>query len=343
MIQPRRPNVPGPSGEAPPPAAARQEPAATARLPATLVAVVGAVVCVPGVPTAAALAAGVVIALTVGNPLLAQTRSLAKRLLPLSVVGLGAGMDLAAVARTGAHGVGYTIATIAACAALGALVARPLRVDRRTGILVTVGTAICGGSAIAAAAPVIRADDHQISVSLATVFLLNSLALLVFPPLGRLAHLDEPAFGLWAALAIHDTSSVVGAALQYGPTALSIATTVKLARALWIVPVTVALAALERRRGGQGGGAGGKPPWFIVGFVVAAAIATYVPGMRPAGHVVALVAQRALVLTLFLIGLGLSRAALRGVGARPLLLGVALWIAMGTGTLAAIRLGLHAG
>ena len=314
-----------------------------ARLPSILVVLVGVAVLHPLVPTAAALAAGVVIALTFGNPLLERTRSLAKTLLPLSVVGLGAGMDLGVVARTGAHGIGYTIASISACSLLGLLAGRLLAVTRRTGILVTVGTAICGGSAIAAAAPVIGADDEEISVSLATVFLLNSVALLIFPPLGHLAHLGEQGFGLWAALAIHDTSSVVGAALQYGPTALSVATTVKLARALWIVPVTIFLATLERRRGGRSTGATRKPPWFILGFVLAAAVATYVPGMRGAGHAVAYMAQRALVLTLFLIGLGLSRAALRGVGARPLVLGVTLWVAMGVGTLAAIHLGLQAG
>jgi uncharacterized integral membrane protein (TIGR00698 family) len=310
---------------------------------AGVLVIAGAVVsCLPGVPAALALALGIAIAVTVGNPFAERTRPLVRKLLPASVVGLGGAMDLAVVAHAGAHGIGYTIATIAACALLGIVVGRALRVERRTGLLVTVGTAICGGSAIAAAAPVIGAEDREISVALATVFVLNSLALLVFPPIGHAAGLGEAAFGLWAALAIHDTSSVVGAAMQYGHTALQVATTVKLARALWIVPVTLVLGVIERRRSGGQVKGGAKPPWFILGFVATAALATYVPVLRPAGLVVSDIARRALVLTLFLIGLGLSRASLRAVGARPLVMGVALWIAMGVGTLAAIHLGLSA-
>jgi uncharacterized integral membrane protein (TIGR00698 family) len=295
---------------------------------------------IPGVPAAAALAAGVAIALVLGNPLAARTRVLSRKLLPASVVGLGGAMDLVAVGRAGLRGVGYTIASIAGCMALGALLSRALRVERRTGLLVSVGTAICGGSAIAAAGPVLGADDRETSVALGTVFVLNSVALLVFPGVGHAAGLSEPSFGLWAALAIHDTSSVVGAALQYGPIALSIATTVKLARALWIVPLTLGLGAAERARGGAAGKRGGQPPWFILGFVAAAALATFVPALRPAGHLVAVIAQRALVVTLFLVGVGLSREALRAVGPRPLALGVALWLAMGVTTLAAVKAGL---
>jgi uncharacterized integral membrane protein (TIGR00698 family) len=292
------------------------------------------------VPAAAALAAGVAIALVLGNPLAARTRVLSRKLLPASVVGLGGAMDLVAVGRAGLRGVGYTLASIAGCMALGALLSRALRVERRTGLLVSVGTAICGGSAIAAAGPVLGADDREMSVALGTVFVLNSVALLVFPGVGHAAGLSEPSFGLWAALAIHDTSSVVGAALQYGPIALSIATTVKLARALWIVPLTLGLGAAERARGGAAGKRGGQPPWFILGFVAAAALATFVPALRPAGHLVAVIAQRALVVTLFLVGVGLSREALRAVGPRPLALGVALWLAMGVTTLAAVKAGL---
>ena len=311
-------------------------------LGSVLVPAAAVVACIPGVPAALALAAGIALALTVGNPWPARTRALTRKLLPAAVVGLGCAMNLAAVVRTGISGLGYTIATIAACAALGVVLARALRVERRTGLLVTVGTAICGGSAIAAAAPVLGAEDREISVALATVFVLNSVALLLFPLLGRAANLAEPAFGLWAALAIHDTSSVVGAALQYGPTALAVATTVKLARALWIVPVTLVLGEVERRRTSRSGKATGRPPWFILGFVAAAALVTYVPSLHPAGDLVAKVAGRALVLTLFLIGLGLSRASLKAVGVRPFALGIALWVAMGAGTFAAIQLGVSA-
>ncbi len=323
----------------------------SSRSPRDLVAfvlvVAGAVLSlVPGFPSVAALAGGMLIAVTVGNPLASATRALSRKLLPAAVIGLGGAMDLVAIGRAGLHGFGYTVASIAGCAALGVLLSRLLHVERRTGLLVTVGTAICGGSAIAAAGPVLGADDRELSVALGTVFVLNSVALLVFPAVGHLAGLPEPAFGLWAALAIHDTSSVVGAALQYGPMALSIATTVKLARALWIVPVTLALAALERaRRRGDGaataaGARRAHPPWFILGFVAAAALATYVPSLRPAGLALSELARRALVLTLFLIGLGLSRASLRAVGPRPLALGIALWIVMAASTLAAVKAGL---
>jgi uncharacterized integral membrane protein (TIGR00698 family) len=301
----------------------------------------GAIVsAIPGVPAAAALAGGVAVALTVGNPLAGRTRAAAQRLLPLSVIGLGGAMDLVAVGRAGYHGVVTTVVTIAACLGLGALLARALRVDRRTGLLVTVGTAICGGSAIAAAAPVVGAEERELSVSLATVFVLNAVALVVFPPVGHALGLTEPSFGLWAALAIHDTSSVVGAGLAYGPRALQVATTVKLARALWIVPLTLGLGAVERARGVDAGRGKGKAPWFIVGFVAAAALATWIPALRPAGHLVAEVARRALVVTLFLIGVGLSREALRRVGPRPLALGLALWLLMGGATLAAVKAGL---
>jgi uncharacterized integral membrane protein (TIGR00698 family) len=302
----------------------------------------GAGCCVPGVPAAAALASGAAVALTLGNPLSRRTGPLARRLLPAAVVGLGGAMDLAQVARAGARGAGYTVVSIAATLALGWLLARRLGVDRRTGALVAVGTAICGGSAIAAAAPVVGADERETSVALGTVFLLNSVALLVFPPVGHLAGLGEPAFGLWAALAIHDTSSVVGAALQYGPVATTVATTVKLARALWIVPVTLGLGLAIRRRGGEAGRRGGRPPWFILGFLLVAAAATFAPGLAPAGHAAAAVARQAMVLTLFLVGLGLSRASLRAVGLRPLLLGLLLWSLAAAGTLAAVRLGLAA-
>jgi len=324
----------------PAPALVKVEP--PARWRAGLVLLAGAAACVPGVPAAAALAAGVLIAVVVGNPLAHRTRPIARKLLPAAVVGLGGAMDLDEVLRAGARGLGYTVISIGAALAMGWLLSRLLGVERRTATLVTVGTAICGGSAIAAAAPVIGAEDRELSVALGTVFVLNSVALLVFPPLGHAAGLGEPAFGLWAALAIHDTSSVVGAAMQYGPTALAVATTVKLARALWIVPVTLALGVLERRRGGTGVRSGGHPPWFILGFLAVAAATTWWPALRPAGHALAAVARQAMVLTLYLVGLGLSRENLRAVGVRPLLLGLGLWILTAAGTLAAVLSGVAA-
>ena len=279
----------------------------------------------PVVPAAAALGAGVLLAVAVGNPYRARTSKWTHLLLQLAVVALGAGIDLRAVARAGVAGLGYTALGIAATLAAGAVLGRLLRVPRATGLLITVGTAICGGSAIAAVAPVLRAKDHEVSVALATVFLLNSAALLLFPPIGHLVGLPEARFGLWAAVAIHDTSSVVGAALAYGPQALQVATTVKLARALWIIPLTLGIAALQARK--DGGTPGRiKLPWFILGFLLAAALFTYVPGLHPVGEYVTRAAKRALVLTLFLIGANLSPQALRSVGLRPLMLGFALWV-----------------
>ena len=289
----------------------------------------------PKVPAAAALAAGVLLAVTVGNPYQARTRKGTQLLLQLAVVALGAGIDLREVARAGLSGLGYTALGIAATLGAGALLGRLLRVPRDTGLLITVGTAICGGSAIAAVAPVLRAKDHEVSVALGTVFLLNSAALLLFPPIGHLLGLSEPSFGLWAAVAIHDTSSVVGAALAYGPQALQIATTVKLARALWIIPLTLGIAALRARKEG-GPAAPIKLPWFILGFLLAAALFTYVPGLHPVGEYVTRVAKRGLVLTLFLIGANLSPQALRTVGVRPLLLGFALWVLVASVSLGAI-------
>jgi len=309
---------------------------------AALVVFAGLATLLPFIPAAAALAAGVVLAMCFGNPLVARTRALSRWLLPAAVVGLGGAMDLPAVLRVGARGIGYTVFGIAITIALGCLLSRALSVGRRTGLLITVGTAICGGSAIAAAAPVLAANEEEISVSLGTVFLLNSAALLVFPAIGHSLALGQKPFGLWAALAIHDTSSVVGASLQYGQQALEIATTVKLARALWIVPVTLMMGVAFRNPAAEGAPRGGRRPWFILGFLAVAAATSFIPPLRAPGLVVAAVARRALVLTLFLIGLGLSRETLRAVGLRPLLLGVLLWVAAGTGTLLAILAGLIA-
>lgn len=294
----------------------------------------------PFITTAEALIAGVALALLVGNPYVAFTRKNTHRLLSWGVIGLGAGMDLRVVARAGANGLLYTVLGIATAITLGMLLARLLKVPGVTGLLISVGTAICGGSAIAAVVPVVRAKEQEASVALGTVFLLNSVALLVFPPLGHALGLSEDQFGLWAALAIHDTSSVVGAALQYGKHALEVATTVKLARALWIVPVTLAVGAWYSRRTGEAGKGQAKKPWFILGFVLAAALVTFIPALQPAGHIVSVVAKQALVLTLFLIGVNLVPSALRAVGLRPLVQGFTLWITFGGLSLAAVMLHL---
>ncbi|CAE79326.1 membrane protein [Bdellovibrio bacteriovorus HD100] len=294
----------------------------------------------PFVSSAAALVLGIVLAVALGNPYVDKTRSYTHHLLSLSVIGLGAGMDLMVVGRVGLQGIGYTVVGISFTLLLGMLIGRMLKIERDTSTLITVGTAICGGSAIAAVAPTIRAKSHEVSVALGTVFMLNACALVIFPWIGHLLNLTQTQFGLWSALAIHDTSSVVGSTLQYGPESLQVGTTVKLARALWIVPVTFLIGLFYFRGQKVEGGAGkAKKPWFILGFLIAAALVTWIPELRPVGHVVETVAKRALVVTLFLIGANLTKETLKSVGIKPFLQGVGLWIVVASCTLGAILIG----
>ncbi|HEX8954342.1 MAG TPA: putative sulfate exporter family transporter [Polyangia bacterium] len=293
-----------------------------------LVAAFAACLLLPIAP-AVALAGGAALALSLGHRRAALTGRWTRRLLQWSVVGLGAGMDLGVVARVGLHGLVYTVVGIAATLTLGAALGRWLRLPKRSALLVSLGTAICGGSAIAAAAPVLEADSEETSVALATVFLLNGVALFLFPAIGHALHLSQSSFGLWAALAIHDTSSVVGAGLAFGPAALATATAVKLARALWIAPTTAAL-------GWRRGRARAKVPLFIVGFIAAAALGTFVAPIHAIAPIVSAGARHVLVASLFLVGAGLSRTALRKTGMRPLVHGTLLWMAVGSLTLLAI-------
>ncbi len=308
---------------------------------ATLLLLLGGLLALaPFTPSAAALVGGAALALGLGNPHQERTQAWTHHLLPLAVVGLGADMNLRAVARAGLHGLAYTALSLSLVLALGWWLARLFKVERDAGLLISVGTAICGGSAIAAVAPVLRAKEQEISVALATVFLLNAAALLLFPPIGHAAGLSQDGFGLWAALAIHDTSSVVGAGLAYGPRALEVATTVKLARALWIVPLTLGIGWLVARRATVAPDAPPlKQPWFIAGFLAMAALVTFVPALHGAGQAVAFGARRLLVLTLFFIGAGLSREALRSVGLRPLLQGLVLWLLVASLGLGAVKMG----
>jgi uncharacterized integral membrane protein (TIGR00698 family) len=329
---------------------AAAQPLPVSRFATPLLVLGGILALAPFTSAALALLGGAAIALTFGNPAHAHTRTWTHRLLPLAVVGLGAEMNLGTVARVGLHGLGYTAISLSLVMIMGLLLGRYLKVDRDAGLLISIGTAICGGSAIAAAAPVLRARPHQVSVALATVFLLNAVALVIFPPIGHLVHLGQDSFGLWAALAIHDTSSVVGAGLAYGPRALEVATTVKLARALWIVPMTLGIGytvANRRRKAGLSeadlaaeDAIPVKKPWFIGGFLLVAALVTWVPVLHTAGHYVAIGAHHVLVLTLFLIGAGLSRDALKSVGFRPFLQGLLLWLLVGSLGLGAVKLGL---
>lgn len=268
-----------------------------------------------------ALAFGLVFALTLGNPFPKATPKATKWLLQGSVVGLGFGLNLHEVWAAGKTGFWFTVATIVCTLGAGWLIGRWLKVERTTSVLVSSGTAICGGSAIAAVGAVLEADTESLSVSLGTVFILNSLALFLFPPIGHALGMNQTQFGLWSAIAIHDTSSVVGAAARFGEEALRVATTVKLTRALWIVPLSIGVSFLSHRRKARI-----TIPWFILLFILAAAVRTFLPGAEPVYGGIKTAAKLGLTLTLFLIGSGLSRAALRTVGIKPLLQGVLLWI-----------------
>jgi len=268
-----------------------------------------------------ALALGIVFALFLDNPMPQASQKGAKWLLQASVVGLGFGMNLAAVWAAGRIGLGFTIATIFGTLLLGLLLGRLLRIDPQTSLLVSSGTAICGGSAIAAVGAVIGADKKALSVSLCTIFVLNAIALFIFPSIGHALGMDQRRFGLWSAIAIHDTSSVVGAAAKYGDEALSLATTVKLSRALWIFPLALGLAV------GRGKKAGGVVfPWFILFFLCAAAARSFLPQGEWFYDRAEHAAKLLLILTLFLIGSGLSKEAIRSVGVRPMVQGILLWM-----------------
>ena len=280
-----------------------------------------------------ALLVGLAFGAIATHPYPGESRQISKYLLQAAVVGLGFGMNLQEVLHAGKSGFVYTAIGIAFALIVGTLIGKMLAVQARPSFLISTGTAICGGSAIAAVGPVVGANEDEMSVSLGTIFLLNSLALFTFPAIGHSLRLSQTQFGLWAALAIHDTSSVVGASAKYGTIALAIGTTVKLARALWIVPVTVTTAVAK----------GSKTriqwPWFILFFCLAAVANTYLfPGSR-FYHLLTNLGKLMLVFTLFLIGATLSPAALRKVGPRPLLQGVLLWIIVAVTSLLAIRAG----
>ena len=286
------------------------------------------------VSPAVALAAGIVFGLLLPHPFASESRDLSRLLLQASVVALGFGMNLHQVVHAGASGFLYTAVSIVSAIALGTLLGRLLSVQPKAAFLITCGTAICGGSAIAAIAPITKASDEDMAVSLGTVFTLNAVALLAFPAIGFAFHLTQSQFGLWAALAIHDTSSVVGAAAHYGPQALTVGTTVKLARALWIVPLALATAAVSRSSTRI------QWPWFILYFCLAAVANTYVHTLATVFDTFAKLGRCGLTVTLFLIGSGISKATLRKVGVRPMLQGVVLWIVIATLSLWAIHAGL---
>ena len=280
-----------------------------------------------------ALLAGLVFGAIATHPYKNESRTLSKILLQSAVVGLGFGMNLQQVLHAGRSGFVYTAIGIAFAMTIGTLLGKCIAVRPRAAFLISTGTAICGGSAIAAVGPITGATEDEMSVSLGTIFVLNSVALLTFPTIGLWLNLSQTQFGLWAALAIHDTSSVVGASAKYGAVALAVGTTVKLARALWIVPLSLGTAAV------MGSKTRIQWPWFILFFCLAAVANTYLfPGAR-AYQFLSGAGKLMLVITLFLIGASLSPATLRSVGPRPLLQGILLWIVVAVTSLLAIRAG----
>jgi uncharacterized integral membrane protein (TIGR00698 family) len=300
---------------------------------AKIIFILALILCLSGwISAPVALTLGIIFGLSMQHPYPQFSRSAARILLQVSVVALGFGMNLQEILKAGISGFVYTALGISFSLVAGLAIGRILLIGGNASYLITAGTAICGGSAIAAIGPILRADDEEMAVSLGTVFILNSIALLIFPPIGNSLHLTQSQFGLWAALAIHDTSSVVGAAAKYGAQALVVGTTVKLARALWIVPLALATAAVKHSKTHV------PLPWFILFFCLAAVANTYLPGFGNFDRWAFSAGRLGLTATLFLIGTGISVATLKSVGWRPLLQGVLLWIMVATVTLYLIRM-----
>ena len=285
-----------------------------------------------------ALFVGLIFALCFGAPCQKFNKKLSKQLLQASVVGLGFGMNLVQSLKSGAEGMLFTIISVALVMIIGVWLGRRMRIEQKTSYLISSGTAICGGSAIAAVGGVLKANENQMAVSLGVVFILNAIALFVFPPIGRMLGMSDGQFGTWAAIAIHDTSSVVGAGQAYSATACEIATLVKCTRALWIIPLAFFTAYLYRNDASSTGKTKVAVPWFIVLFVVAMVVNTYTPEsltstMQPIYQGIAMLAKRMMTVVLFAIGAGLSLKVVRQVGLRPLVLAVVLWIVIGIGSL----------
>ena len=278
-----------------------------------------------------ALLGGLIYGFTVPHPFHVESKRLAAFLLQASVVALGFGMNLHQVLQAGRSGFLYTAVSITVAMLLGLGFGYLLHVGKKSSFLISAGTAICGGSAIAAVGPIAEANEEEMGVSLGAVFILNSAALFLFPLIGYALHMSQAQFGLWSALAIHDTSSVVGATAKYGPTALAIGTTIKLARALWIVPLSLVTAITLKSK------ARIRWPWFILVFCLAALLNTLLPEFDRAFGALNHLGKIGLTVTLFLIGTGLNRQTLKRVGLRPLLQALVLWIIVGAGALALIQ------
>lgn len=283
-----------------------------------------------------ALFLGLIFALVFGKTFPKFNKKMSKYLLQYSVVGLGFGMNLQASLQSGKEGMTFTIISVLGTMLLGWFIGRKLvKVERNTSYLISSGTAICGGSAIAAVGPVIKARDEEMSVALGTIFILNAIALFIFPVIGHWLNMDQQQFGTWAAIAIHDTSSVVGAGQAYGEEALKVATTIKLTRALWIIPLALVTTVIFKNKGQRI-----SIPWFIFFFIAAMIFSTYVLSASPTGAAIGNAingfARKSLTITLFFIGASLSPDVLKKVGIKPLIQGILLWAAISLSTLAYI-------
>ena len=278
---------------------------------------------------------GLVYALLCGQAYPTFNKNVSKKLLQYSVIGLGFGMNLQASLASGKEGMLFTIVSVIGTLLIGMFIGcKVLKLNRNTSYLISSGTAICGGSAIAAVGPIIKAKDTDMSMALATVFILNAIGLFLFPILGHWLELSQQEFGTWAAIAIHDTSSVVGAGAAYGEEALQVATTIKLTRALWIIPLALVTSVIFRSEGKKI-----NIPWFILFFILTMLINTYLLADYPEiGKFIAGIARKGLIITMFFIGASLSVDVIKSVGIRPLLQGVLLWIIISAASLAYILL-----
>lgn len=268
-----------------------------------------------------ALLLGIAVAQFIGHPYLHLNHKATHLLLQISVVGLGFGMDIDTALKAGREGFLFTVVSIFSILIVGYILGKFLKINKETSFLISVGTAICGGSAIAAVSPVINAKEKQISVALGTIFILNSIALFIFPTIGHLLKMSQTQFGLWCAIAIQDTSSVVGASSKYGNEALQIATTIKLTRALWIIPIAFLSSSIFKSKDAKI-----KIPYFIGLFVIAIALNTYIPFFKEIGNYIVNISKIGMTITLFLIGAGLSKSTLISVGFKPIVQGVILWV-----------------
>lgn len=271
-----------------------------------------------------ALFLGLIIALIIGNPIEKYNSGISKKLLQISVIGLGFGMNINAAIKSSSEGILFTIAIISITMAVGIIIGKLFKVEKNISLLISSGTAICGGSAIAAVSSAINSKDEDTAVSIGTVFILNAVGLFIFPIIGHYLNMPQESFGMWSAIAIHDTSSVVGAAQSYGDKALAIAVNVKLTRALWIIPLVFAIILFTRNKNSKI-----QLPWFIGGYIIAMLIASYIPSINEISLGAAAAAKKLLTVTLFFIGAGITKSNLKKVGLKPLLMGVFLWLLIG--------------